>query len=100
MTCPALLSQIEEEQHLLSELRKIEARKRERERKTQDLQKLINSADTEHRKVHRPAAGLKKKAVQTGSRPPRDRVDSAVCRNGFRAIIPPPRLCLKRSLAL
>ncbi|KAL4715342.1 hypothetical protein ACJJTC_015113 [Scirpophaga incertulas] len=38
--------QIEEEQMLLTELKKIEARKRERERKTQDLQKLISRADT------------------------------------------------------
>jgi hypothetical protein len=30
---------------LLTELKKIEARKRERERKTQDLQKLISRAD-------------------------------------------------------
>ncbi|KAI1288071.1 DNA methyltransferase 1-associated protein 1 [Halotydeus destructor] len=37
--------QIEEEQKLLEELRKIEARKREREKKTQDLQKLITAAD-------------------------------------------------------
>lgn len=38
--------QIDEEQMLLSELKKIEARKRERERKTQDLQKLISRADS------------------------------------------------------
>ncbi|XP_049867847.1 DNA methyltransferase 1-associated protein 1 [Pectinophora gossypiella] len=38
--------QIEEEQMLLAELKKIEARKRERERKTQDLQKLISRADS------------------------------------------------------
>jgi DNA methyltransferase 1-associated protein 1 len=37
--------QIEEEQTLLDELRKIEARKKEREKKTQDLQKLITAAD-------------------------------------------------------
>ncbi|GBP20445.1 DNA methyltransferase 1-associated protein 1 [Eumeta japonica] len=37
--------QIEEEQTLLAELKKIEARKREREKKTQDLQKLISRAD-------------------------------------------------------
>uniref|UniRef100_A0A1L8DX30 DNA methyltransferase 1-associated protein 1 n=2 Tax=Nyssomyia neivai TaxID=330878 RepID=A0A1L8DX30_9DIPT len=37
--------QIEEEQMLLNELKKIEARKKERERKTQDLQKLISQAD-------------------------------------------------------
>ncbi|XP_041985178.1 DNA methyltransferase 1-associated protein 1 [Aricia agestis] len=38
--------QIDEEQMLLSELKKIEVRKRERERKTQDLQKLISRADS------------------------------------------------------
>lgn len=37
--------QIEEEQMLLNEMKKIEARKKERERKTQDLQKLISQAD-------------------------------------------------------
>lgn len=37
--------QVREEQNLLNELRKIEARKKERERKTQDLQKLISQAD-------------------------------------------------------
>lgn len=69
--------QIEEEQHLLAELRKIEARKREREKKTQDLQKLINSADTEHRKLHKAAGAVKKKVLLTGNKPPRDRLDSA-----------------------
>ncbi|KAK6642656.1 hypothetical protein RUM43_004158 [Polyplax serrata] len=39
--------QIEEEQMLLNELRKIDARKREREKKTQDLQKLITAADNQ-----------------------------------------------------
>lgn len=38
--------QIDEEQMLVSELRKIEQRKKERERKTQDLQKLITAADS------------------------------------------------------
>ncbi|KNC26765.1 hypothetical protein FF38_00653 [Lucilia cuprina] len=37
--------QVKEEQNLINELRKIEARKKERERKTQDLQKLISQAD-------------------------------------------------------
>ncbi|XP_055380044.1 DNA methyltransferase 1-associated protein 1 [Condylostylus longicornis] len=37
--------QIDEELMLLNELKKIEARKKERERKTQDLQKLISQAD-------------------------------------------------------
>lgn len=36
---------IEEEQMLLNELKKIEARKKERDRKQQDLQKLISQAD-------------------------------------------------------
>jgi len=38
--------QIEEEEMLKGELRKIDARKREREKKTADLQKLIAQADT------------------------------------------------------
>uniref|UniRef100_A0A183BGL1 DMAP1 domain-containing protein n=1 Tax=Echinostoma caproni TaxID=27848 RepID=A0A183BGL1_9TREM len=37
--------QVEEEQTLVQELHKIEARRRERERKKQDLQKLISQAD-------------------------------------------------------
>ncbi|KAH9581705.1 DNA methyltransferase 1-associated protein 1 [Schistosoma haematobium] len=38
--------QVEEEQRLIMELRKIEARRKERERKKQDLQKLISLADS------------------------------------------------------
>lgn len=38
-------TQIEEETMLQNEMRKIEARKKEREKKTQDLQKLISQAD-------------------------------------------------------
>ena len=38
--------EMEEEQELLDELRKIEQRKKEREKKTQDLQKLITAADS------------------------------------------------------
>lgn len=53
--------QIEEEQQLINELRKIEARKKEREKKTQDLQKLIN-ADTDARKITKTT---KKKIQQT-----------------------------------
>ncbi|MPC10784.1 DNA methyltransferase 1-associated protein 1 [Portunus trituberculatus] len=53
--------QIEEEQQLINELRKIEARKKEREKKTQDLQKLI-SADTDSRKMTKTT---KKKIQQT-----------------------------------
>jgi len=39
--------QVEEEQNLLNELRKIEARKKERDKKAQDLQKLITAADNQ-----------------------------------------------------
>lgn len=35
-----------EEEYLVQELRKIETRKKEREKKAQDLQKLIKAADT------------------------------------------------------
>lgn len=52
---------MEEEQQLISELRKIEARKKEREKKTQDLQKLIN-ADADARKTTKTT---KKKIQQT-----------------------------------
>ena len=41
-----LLLQVAEEEYLTLELRKIESRKREREKKAQDLQKLIKAADT------------------------------------------------------
>ncbi|XP_077981141.1 DNA methyltransferase 1-associated protein 1-like [Glandiceps talaboti] len=37
--------QVEEEQYLIQELKKIELRKKEREKKAQDLQKLITAAD-------------------------------------------------------
>lgn len=37
---------MEEEEHLIAELKKIELRKKEREKKTQDLQKLITAADS------------------------------------------------------
>lgn len=51
---------IEEEQMLLNELKKIEARKKERDRKTQDLQKLISQADQvsiSHRVLSRQKMG-------------------------------------------
>lgn len=38
--------QVAEEEYLVQELRKIETRKKEREKKAQDLQKLIKAADT------------------------------------------------------
>ncbi|XP_046387769.1 DNA methyltransferase 1-associated protein 1 [Ischnura elegans] len=61
--------QIEEEQTLLNELRKIEARKKEREKKTQDLQKLITAADSqvESRKAERKVN--KKKLLHHPLRP-------------------------------
>ena len=37
--------QIDEEEYLLAELKKIEQRKKERDRKTQDLQKLISASE-------------------------------------------------------
>lgn len=50
--------QIDEEQMLICELRKIEQRKKERDRKTQDLQKLITAADnqTDSRKTDRKSS--------------------------------------------
>lgn len=50
--------QIEEEQMLVNELKKIEARKKERDRKTQDLQKLISQAD----QVRQPGMKILKKS--------------------------------------
>lgn len=58
------ISQVAEEEYLIQELRKIETRKREREKKAQDLQKLITAADstTEMRRADRK--NTKKKPVQ------------------------------------
>ena len=55
---------VAEEEYLIQELRKIEARKKEREKRTQDLQKLITAADTttEQRRAERKAP--KKKLPQ------------------------------------
>jgi len=55
--------QIEEEQMLVNELRKIEMRKKEREKKTQDLQKLITAADT-NAETRRQERKNSKKKVQ------------------------------------
>nr|CAG4651861.1 EOG090X076S [Triops cancriformis] len=55
--------QTEEEQMLLNELRKIEARKKDRERKTQDLQKLISAADSGTNPTSDAAKGEKKQAA-------------------------------------
>lgn len=66
--------QVEEEQNLISELRKIEARKKERDKKTQDLQKLITAADSQAdpRKQERK---VPRKKLQHQARP---RVDTNV----------------------
>ncbi|XP_069591949.1 DNA methyltransferase 1-associated protein 1 isoform X4 [Ranitomeya imitator] len=55
---------VSEEEYLIQELRKIESRKKEREKKAQDLQKLITAADTttELRRAERKAT--KKKLPQ------------------------------------
>lgn len=61
---PCSCLQVAEEEYLIQELRKIEARKKEREKRTQDLQKLITAADTttEQRRAERKAP--KKKLPQ------------------------------------
>ncbi|KAL0124092.1 hypothetical protein PUN28_006112 [Cardiocondyla obscurior] len=61
--------QVEEEQTLLTELRKIEQRKKERDRKTQDLQKLITAADhqADSRKSERKSS--KKSSSSSRNRP-------------------------------
>uniref|UniRef100_A0A8D9DTN3 DNA methyltransferase 1-associated protein 1 n=1 Tax=Cacopsylla melanoneura TaxID=428564 RepID=A0A8D9DTN3_9HEMI len=50
--------QVDEEQMLLAELKKIEIRRKERDRKTQDLQKLMTAADlnTDNRKQEKKLA--------------------------------------------
>ncbi|KAK9727926.1 DNA methyltransferase 1-associated protein 1 (DMAP1) [Popillia japonica] len=61
--------QIEEEQYLLGELKKIEARKKERERKTQDLQKLISQADNQNETPRKTDKKIPKKKIANPSRP-------------------------------
>lgn len=74
--------QVEEEQMLVNELKKIEARKKERERKTQDLQKLISQADQQTEATLNASNSrkhdkkLNKKKIQTQIRP--SKVDSVV----------------------
>ncbi|MEE6495310.1 hypothetical protein FKM82_002006 [Ascaphus truei] len=60
----ARFHKVSEEEYLIQELRKIESRKKEREKKAQDLQKLITAADTttELRRAERKAT--KKKLPQ------------------------------------
>lgn len=83
--------QIEEEQFLLGELKKIEARKKERERKTQDLQKLISQADNQTETPRKSDKKLPKKKVANPSRP--SRVDTSV-----RIFRQPPWNCLCSSI--
>ncbi|XP_018328681.1 DNA methyltransferase 1-associated protein 1 isoform X2 [Agrilus planipennis] len=63
--------QMEEEQFLINELKKIEARKKERERKTQDLQKLISQADSQGETPRKTEKKLQKKKLPNPSRPSR-----------------------------
>lgn len=74
--------QVEEEQNLISELRKIEARKKERDKKTQDLQKLITAADSQAdpRKQERK---VPRKKLQHQTRP---RIDTNVIQTYFRML--------------
>lgn len=68
--------QIEEEQFLITELKKIEARKKERERKTQDLQKLISQADNQNETPRKADKKIPKKKLANPSRP--SRLDTSV----------------------
>lgn len=67
--------QIDEEQFLLTELKKIDARKKERERKTQDLQKLISQADSQGETPRKSDKKISKKKISNPSRP--SRVDTS-----------------------
>ena len=69
-----LFGQIEEEQTLINELKKIEARKKEREKKQQDLQKLITAADCQA-ETRKSEKKLTKKKLQHQIRP---RIDPSV----------------------
>ncbi len=70
-TSSLLFPQVEEEEMLKAELRRIEARKKEREKKTQDLQKLIAQADSTGHKSEKKSGGSggshKKKSSGTSS---------------------------------
>ena len=71
--------QVEEEQTLLAELRKIEQRKKERDRKTQDLQKLITAADhqADPRKSERKSS--KKNSSSSRNRPNKTDTSHVCC---------------------
>jgi len=55
----------EEEENLVNELKKIEMRKKERDKKTLDLQKLITAADSSHDNRHRADRKQTKKKLAT-----------------------------------
>lgn len=73
--------QLEEEQFLLGELKKIEARKKERERKTQDLQKLISQADSQSETPRKQDKKFPKKKLTNPTRQPK--VDTNVRQSTF-----------------
>lgn len=70
------LWQVAEEEYLIQELRKIETRKKEREKKAQDLQKLITAADstTEMRRGDRKATKKKLPQKREAEKPVRSRI--------------------------
>uniref|UniRef100_A0A8D9EGX8 DNA methyltransferase 1-associated protein 1 n=1 Tax=Cacopsylla melanoneura TaxID=428564 RepID=A0A8D9EGX8_9HEMI len=74
--------QVDEEQMLLAELKKIEIRRKERDRKTQDLQKLMTAADlnTDNRKQEKKMPPKRKLAHQI----PRRSLDTTVSRPDHR----------------
>ena len=57
-----LCPKVEEEEALIVELKKIELRKKEREKKAQDLQKLITAADN-NAELRRTERQIKKKKI-------------------------------------
>lgn len=70
---------VEEEQTLLNELRKIEMRKKEREKKTQDLQKLITAADNSAEAGRRTSMGGEKKGPKKKIQPQKNtKTDNSV----------------------
>lgn len=56
---------------LQNELRKIEARKKERDKKTQDLQKLITAVDSQAGEMRRPGR-VPKRRLAPATRPKMD----------------------------
>jgi len=72
--------QIEEEEKLMQELKKIEQRKKEREKKTLDLQKLITAADS-NADPRRPERKTTKKMIICKVK------DTSVCFDGDCCIL-------------